>query len=465
MDIDLNPLKNLPSVDALLNDPSLQGSLLKNERPYVVSLVREYLDFLRKRIKGGVTCPSLEEIVAGVTAHINASLQPSLFPVINGTGVIIHTNLGRALLSEESLAAMRRAGQTYNNLEYSLEKGQRGSRYDHATRLLRLLTGAEDALVVNNNAGALVLVLSAFAKGRETLISRAHLVEIGGGFRVPDIMAQSGSRLVEVGTTNRTYLRDYQQALREETALIFRVHASNFLITGFTTEPSLDELVRLGREQGLPVVYDLGSGALLDTTGYGLAREPLVQDSVAAGVDLTCFSGDKLLGGPQAGIIVGRQPLIAQLRRHPLTRALRVDKTTLAALQATLLHYVRGEAEQKIPVWQMIGMKVNEIEARATRIVEALKQQGIPSAVVEGFSAIGGGSLPGQSLPTRLISVAVPNPSASTRQLRSASPPVIARIEDDRLVLDLRTVLPQQDETLQVILNDELGESGVGSRK
>ncbi len=447
-----NPLKNLPSVDALLSKPSLQQALLENERTFVVSLVRDYLASLRDKIRGGEDCPTDEDIIRGVTVHIEALLRLSLFPVINGTGVIIHTNLGRALLSSEALEAMVSAGQAYNNLEYRLEEGQRGSRYDHATHLLRLLTGAEDALVVNNNAGALVLVLSAFAKGRETLISRAHLVEIGGGFRIPDIMAQSGSQLVEVGTTNRTYLRDYQQALREETALIFRVHASNFLITGFTTEPSLDELVRLGQAQGLPVVYDLGSGALLDTTAYGLAREPLVQDSVAAGVDLTCFSGDKLLGGPQAGIIVGRQSLIAQLRRHPLTRALRVDKTTLAALQATLLHYVRGEAEQKIPVWQMISMKVNEIEARATQIVEALKQQSIPSAVVEGVSAIGGGSLPGQSLPTRLISVAVPNPSALTRQLRSASPPVIARIEDDRLILDLRTVLPQQDQTLQAIL-------------
>ncbi len=451
-----NPLKNLPSVDALLSKPSLQKFLLENERPYVVSLVRDYLAALREKIKSGEDCPSPEDIVARVTAYIADLLRPSLFPVINGSGVIIHTNLGRALLSEEAQEAMVRAGQAYNNLEYSLEKGQRGSRYDHATHLLRLLTGAEDALVVNNNAGALVLVLSAFAKGQETLISRAHLVEIGGGFRIPDIMAQSGSRLVEVGTTNRTYLRDYQVALREETAIILRVHASNFLITGFTTEPSLDELVQLGQAQGVQVVYDLGSGAFLDTTAYGLAREPLVQESVATGVDLTCFSGDKLLGGPQAGIIVGRQSLIARLRRHPLTRALRVDKTTLAALQATLLHYVRGEAERKIPVWQMISMSVDAIEARATRLMEPLKKQGIQAAVVEGDSAIGGGSLPGQSLPTKLLSIAVPNPSALARRLRSTSPPVIARIEDDRLVLDLRTVLPSQDDVLQAILLEVL---------
>jgi len=459
-----NPLKNLPSVDALLSKPSLQKVLLENERTFVVSLVRDYLASLRDKIRDGEDCPTDEELIRRAVAYMEALLRPSLFPVINGTGVIIHTNLGRALLSNEALESMVRVGQAYNNLEYKLEEGQRGSRYDHATHLLRLLTGAEDALVVNNNAGALVLVLSAFAKGRETLISRAHLVEIGGGFRVPDIMAQSGSRLVEVGTTNRTYLRDYQQALRDETALILRVHASNFLITGFTTDPSLDELVQLGRAQGLPVVYDLGSGALLDTTAYGLAREPLVQESVSAGVDLTCFSGDKLLGGPQAGIIVGKQTLIAELRRHPLTRALRVDKTTLAALQATLLHYVRGEAERKIPVWRMIAATLEEIEARTAQIALALKEQGLPATVVDGLSAIGGGSLPGQSLPTKLLSIAVPHPSAAARRLRSASPPVIARIEDDRLVLDLRTVLPQQDEILQTILNDELGKTE-GSRK
>jgi len=343
---------------------------------------------------------------------------------------------------------MNQVGRGYSNLEYDLEEGKRGSRYVHATSLLRRLTGAEDALVVNNNAAALVLILQALAKGRDVLISRAHLVEIGGGFRIPDIMAESGARLVEVGTTNRTYIRDYRAALSDETALIMRVHASNFLITGFTHQPSLREMVDLGQEWGVPVVHDLGSGALLDTTGYGLAQEPLVQESVSAGVDVTCFSGDKLLGGPQAGVIVGRAETVSRLKRHPLARALRVDKTTLAGLQATLLHYLRGEAVEKIPVWRMIGMEKDLIGDRVARLVRDLKGRGLAASAREGFSAIGGGSLPGQTLPTVLLALRVFHPDDFAALLRSSSPPVVARIEHDEILFDLRTVTPEQDETL-----------------
>jgi len=446
------PWRQLPSVDALLQTKVFQEIQSSYAHRFVVVLIREYLDELRDEIRQGDHCPPQDEIMSGAAAYVTNRLRPSLRRVINATGVIIHTNLGRALLSEDALHAMSLAGREYSNLEYDLVEGNRGTRYVHAISLLRYLTGAEDALIVNNNAGALVLVLSALARGREALISRGQLVEIGGGFRIPEIMVQSGTKLVEVGTTNRTYLRDYQAALGEESVLILRVHASNFLITGFTHDPSLEELVSLGRERNVLVVHDLGSGALLDTTAYGLAGEPLVQDSVAAGVDLSCFSGDKLLGGPQAGIIVGRTDLIARLKKHPLTRALRVDKTTLAGLQATLLHYLRGEALEHIPVWRMISMPLPEIERRAQQYVDALADRGIEASIVQGFSAVGGGSLPGQTLPTRLLSLSTASSSRLAARLRAGDPPVIARIEDDRLVLDPRTILPEQDHELLAAL-------------
>lgn len=410
--------------------------------------MRDYLDDLRNQIRSGGPCPAREELVETLEDRVLRALRPSLVGVINATGVIIHTNLGRVLLSKDTLAAMSAAGREYGNLEYDLREGKRGSRYVQATKLLHYLTGAEDALVVNNNAAALVLVLSALAKGCEALISRGHLVEIGGGFRIPDILVQSGARLVELGTTNRTYLRDYREAIREETAAILRVHASNFLITGFTHEPALEDLVALGRETGVPIIHDLGSGALLDTQPFGLAAEPLVQDSVAAGVDLTCFSGDKLLGGPQAGVIVGRADLVSLLKRHPLARAMRVDKTTLAGLQATLMHYLRKEALTTIPVWQMISMTQEEIAKRAQRFVQELARHGFQATALPGASAIGGGSLPGQTLPTTLVSLDVPHPSEFAARLRAASPPVIVRIEEDRVLLDPRTILPDQDDIL-----------------
>jgi L-seryl-tRNA(Ser) seleniumtransferase len=379
---------------------------------------------------------------------LQAQVRPTLCPVINATGVVLHTNLGRAPLCEDALEAMVEVGRGYSNLEYDLEAGERGSRYVHAEELLCRLTGAEGALVVNNNAGAVLLTLSALAQGRQVVISRGQLIEIGGGFRIPDVMRQSGAHLVEVGTTNRTHLRDYEQAIGPDTAMLMLAHQSNFRVTGFTTQVPAEELVTLGRAHGLLVYEDLGSGTLLDTEKYGFSHEPTAQEAVAAGVDVVSFSGDKLLGAPQAGIVVGRGDLIARLRHFPLTRALRVDKTTLAGLQATLLHYLRGDAERQIPAWRMLATPLEEIEQRAERWMRELKSIGMEVHVAEGRSAAGGGSLPGETLPTRLVCISVHAPDALSARLRAGQPPVIARIENDLLCLDPRTVLPMQEEAL-----------------
>jgi L-seryl-tRNA(Ser) seleniumtransferase len=335
---------------------------------------------------------------------------------------------------------MESVARGYSTLEYDLAKGERGSRAAHAEELLVRLTGAEAALVVNNNAAAVLLCLTALARGKGVLISRSQLVEIGGGFRVPDVMKQSGARLVEVGTTNRTHLDDYQNALDARTALLLRAHHSNFKIVGFTAEPTLEALCTLG----LPVVDDLGSGALLDTTTFGLAHEPMVQESLRAGAALVTFSGDKLLGGPQAGLVVGRKELVARLKKHPLARAVRADKLCLAALTATLLHYLRDEAVREIPVWRMIAMPLAEIEARARHWVAELGA----GSVVAGESAIGGGSLPGETLPTRLVALPARAPGVFAARLRETDPPVIARVAEGRVVLDPRTVAPEDEPAL-----------------
>ncbi len=441
-------LRKLPSVDRLLQEQPVQTLSREYGHSLVVEAIRVTLDDLRWRILAGADCPSQAELLAEIGGRVAASTRPTLQPLINATGVIIHTNLGRAPLSDATLAAMQEAGTGYSNLEFDLAQGERGSRYDHAEELLRRLTGAEAALLVNNNAGALLLILTALARGREVVISRGQLVEIGGGFRIPDVMAQSGARLIEVGTTNRTYRRDYETAITEATALLLRVHSSNFRIVGFTHQVESGELVELARECKLEMVDDLGSGALLDTAAFGLAHEPMVQESVAAGADLVCFSGDKLLGGPQAGIIVGKKALVERLKQHPLVRALRVDKTTIAGVQANLLHYLKGEALREIPVWRMIAMPLPEIEARAARLAAQLAEVGIQAEVAEGFSTVGGGSLPGETLPTRLVALRVNSPDALARSLRLGQPAVVGRIEGGRLLLDLRTVLPGQDEVL-----------------
>jgi L-seryl-tRNA(Ser) seleniumtransferase len=457
-----NPYRLLPGVDRLLNDERLADLLASGRRERVVEAARDVLAEAREAIRAGREPADLDGLVDATRQRLAADLALPLRRAINATGVVVHTNLGRAPLSRAALAAMAEVGAGYSNLEYDLEAGSRGSRHEHVGGLLRRLTGAEDALVVNNNAAAVLLVLICFAQGREVIISRGELVEIGGGFRIPDVLRQSGAALVEVGTTNRTYARDYADAITDQTAALLWVHSSNYRVVGFVHAPTLAELAETARARGLPLIADVGSGTLLDTSRYGLAREPLVQEVVAAGADLVCFSGDKLLGGPQAGILVGSKSLIGQLKRHPLTRAIRPDKATMAALGATLVPYVQGAAEREVPVWRMISASCDEIERRAQAIIASLEgavggAAGDRSSdgwtTGDGRSAVGGGSLPGETLPTRLLMAPADlDPVALGAALRRATPAVVARIEHDRLVLDLRTVLPEEDERLALTL-------------
>jgi L-seryl-tRNA(Ser) seleniumtransferase len=441
-------LRKLPSVDRLLQDEAVAALAERWGHELTVAAARETLEAMRQAIRSGEAAPPPAALAAAVSARLAACLRPTLHPVVNAAGVIVHTNLGRAPLSAEARAAMDAVSRGYSNLEYDLEAGERGSRYVHAEELLCRLTGAEAALVVNNNAAAVLLVLMALAQGREVIISRGQLVEIGGGFRIPDVMRQSGARLVEVGTTNRTYIHDCEAAIGAGTAALMRVHHSNFRLLGFVHEPSLVEMVVLAAQHGLYVFDDLGSGTLLDTAAYGLAHEPTIQESIAAGASLVTCSGDKLLGGPQAGIILGRADLVAQLKRFPLTRALRVDKITLAGLQATLRHYLLGEAVVKVPVWRMIDLDEASLGRRARAWVRKLRRLGVEAQVVAGSSTVGGGSLPGETLPTRLVALVAGSPDAIAARLRVGDPPVIARIQDGRLALDPRTVLPEQDGVL-----------------
>jgi L-seryl-tRNA(Ser) seleniumtransferase len=436
--------RQLPAVETLVQ--AIQRSANGNAQPHelLVEAARAELDAARSAIADGASAPSIEQLIDTTLARSQRAAQPSLRPLINATGVIIQTNLGRAPLSEAALRAMREVGIGYSNLEYDLAAGERGSRAAHLGGLLCQLTGAEAALAVNNNAAAIYLALSALAIGREVIISRGQAVEIGGGFRIPDVLRQSGARLVEVGTTNRTYARDYVDAIGPQTALLMRIHTSNFKLVGFTHETSLGDLAEVARAHGLAVLDDLGSGTLLPTAPYGLAPEPTVQESLAAGADLVTFSGDKLLGGPQAGLIVGRAALIAKLRSHPLARALRVDKTTLAGLEATLLAYLNGRATSDIPIWRMIAATPEQLRARAERIAAVI---GGGAAVLACASAVGGGSLPGETLPSFAVAL-IGAPDQLARQLRQGTPPVIGRIADGRLLLDLRTVLDEQEAAL-----------------
>ena len=443
-----DPRRHLPSVDRLLAHEVLQAVVAEYGHALATEAARATLADARAHVQAGGVVPGIADLAGDAVRRLSELVRGTLYPVINATGVIIHTNLGRAPLSRTARQAMDAVAGGYSNLEYDLEAGGRGSRYLHAERLLCELTGAEAALVVNNNAGAVFLALSALARGREVIISRGQLVEIGGGFRIPDVLRQSGARLVEVGTTNRTHLRDFQNAIGPETVLLLRVHSSNFRQVGFTATVPLADLIALGRSTGIRVMDDLGSGSLLDTTRYGLAPEPMVQQSVEAGADLVTFSGDKLLGGPQAGLIVGREEMVAQLRHHPLARALRVDKSTLAALQATLLHYVRGEAEREVPVWRMIALPLDALEARAADWAAELRDHGIPATVVSATSTVGGGSLPGEVLSTRALALTVPAPDRFAAALRAGEPPVVGRIVNDQLILDPRTVSPESDGTL-----------------
>jgi L-seryl-tRNA(Ser) seleniumtransferase len=448
----MTSLRDLPSIEQLLQ---ISNKLINEYgRPLTLEALRLTLDEARERFKNRpeVGLPSTEGILSRAESHLAAWTVSSLRPVINATGVILHTNLGRAPLSQATIRAMKEAAENYSTLEYDLEKGQRGSRLVHAESILQKLTGAEAAIVVNNNASAVLLVLSALANRRRVIISRTQLVEIGGGFRVPDVMKQSGAKLVEVGATNKVRLSDYREVLDEPTALVMRAHRSNFKIVGFTEEPDLKDIVATAHQSDVPVVDDLGSGALLDTAKYGLAHEPTVQESLAAGVDLVCFSGDKLLGGPQAGIIVGRKELIDRIKKHPLARAVRADKTCLAGITATLLHYLKDEAEVEIPVWRMMSLTLEQVRIRAEAWRDALTL----GEVLPSDSTVGGGSLPDECLSTFVLALRVKSADTFLKRLRDAQMPVIARTENDKVLLDPRTVLDDEAllQTLKQVLRD-----------
>ena len=433
----MTSLRDLPSVEQLLKN----ADHLINEygRPLTLDALRTTLDEARARFqaKPDVGLPSTQIILSQAQSHLTAWTAPTLLPVINATGVILHTNLGRAPLSNATIEAMQEVAANYSTLEYDVAKGQRGSRLIHAESVLRKLLGVEAAVVVNNNASAVLLVLSALAHKKRVVISRTQLVEIGGGFRVPDVMKQSGAKLAEIGATNKVRLSDYQSALEEPTALIMRAHRSNFKIVGFTEEPELKDIVDVAHQSNVIVVDDLGSGALLDTAKYGFAHEPTVQESLAAGVDLICFSGDKLLGGPQSGIIVGKKELIDKIKKHPLARAVRADKTCLAGLTATLLHYLKDEAERQIPIWGMMSLTPEQLKVRAEAWRDALGQ----GNVIESESTVGGGSLPDESTATFVLALSVKSPDTFLKKLREADPPIVARTENDLVLFDPRTVL------------------------
>ena len=433
--------RNLPSVDNVLATPEVAAAAASFSRDWIVDLVRQELGLARNRIRQGDGAAGLDEVAALVCQRVDEAVRAQPRRVINATGVIIHTNLGRAPLSRSAIQAAEEAALGYSNLEFDLESGRRGSRQAQLESLLKQLTGAEAALAVNNNASAVLLGLTALAAGREVIVSRAEAVEIGGGFRVPDVLKQSGAALVDVGTTNRTYLRDYEGATGPETAAYLKVHASNFRVEGFTAEVDKGELVELGDRLGVAVLHDVGSGSLLPTDRYGLAHEPMPQESVRAGMGLVFFSGDKLLGGPQAGIVVGRHELVSQLARHPLARAVRIDKLSLASLTATLTHYLKGEAEQEVPVWRMISASPEHIRGRAERWRAALSG---PFDVCQSRSAIGGGSLPGETLPSWALTLDASEypggAEAILKRLREGRPPVVARVENERVLFDPRTV-------------------------
>jgi L-seryl-tRNA(Ser) seleniumtransferase len=464
-------LRGIPSVDELLGRPRLLALAEQSGRALVTEAVRDVLAQLRVQLK---TDPSqlnepsartfeLPHLESRVIAEVERILAPSLRPVINATGVVLHTNLGRAPLSRAAAAQIAETATHYSNLEYDIPRGERGKRDVHTSRLLAELVGAEAAIVVNNNAAAVFLVLNTLAKGAEVIVSRGELIEIGDGFRIPDIMSESGALLREVGTTNRTRLRDYERAITDRTRLLLRVHPSNFRITGFTERPALEQLVELGERFHIPVYEDLGSGCIADLAASGIA-EPVARASCDAGASIVTFSGDKLLGGPQAGVIAGKKEVVDRIRLNPVFRALRVDKLTIAALEATLKSYLRG-ALGEIPTLRMIRLSAEEISKRAQGFSEKLRanlQPDVTLEVLPGFSVIGGGSTPDQQLPTHLIAIASPRQSpaqieARLRQPQSAASgagapdhliPVIARIEDNRVIFDLRTVLPDEEATL-----------------
>ena len=450
-------LRSLPSVDRVLSEPALGEAAARWPRPQVVEAVREELESARSMLSNGREASvSASEIAESAQRALEEQLRPSLRRVINATGVVIHTNLGRAPVSEAAARAMSEAAGGYSNLEYDLDRGERGSRANHLESLLQALTGAEAGIAVNNNAAALYLAMAAYCHGGEVIVSRGQAVEIGGGFRIPDVLRDAGATLVEVGTTNRTRASDYAAAISEDTAAILRVHSSNFRIVGFTEEPSLAELRAVADQADIPgimLIDDVGSGCLIDTRQFGLAYEPRPQDSIEASADLVLFSGDKLLGGPQAGLIVGKRAAVDRLRSHPLMRVLRLDKAAIAGLGATLQHYLLGEAVECVPVWRMIAAEPEQLRERAE-----IWRTAVGAGETESSdSAIGGGSLPAETRPTFVWSLDHPHAAAAARALRGRETPVIARVEHDRLILDPRTVLADEDSAVIEALRQLVG--------
>ena len=447
-------LRSLPSVDRVLSEPALGEALERWSRVHVVDAIRSEIEIARTMLVHGRDAPSAPEEFANIADGIlRGRLQSSLRRVINATGVVIHTNLGRAPVSDAAALAMTTVAGAYSNLEYDLKSGARGSRSDHLESLIQAATGAEAGIAVNNNAAALYLTMSGLCAGKQVIVSRGQAVEIGGGFRIPDVLRQAGVELVEVGTTNRTRPQDYAEAITEETAAILRVHSSNFRIIGFTEEPTLVELRELADDAGITLIDDIGSGCLLDTRDFDLAYEPRPQESVDAGADLVLFSADKLLGGPQGGLIIGRAEAVAPLRRHPLMRALRLDKAAIAGIGATLQHYLADEAVDAIPIWRMIGTDATALQRRAEMWRTTLGA----GDVEPSESPIGGGALPGETRPTFVWSLVHPRPSDAARILREHETPIIGRVERNRLVLDPRTVLPDEDHAVLAALPDIVG--------
>jgi L-seryl-tRNA(Ser) seleniumtransferase len=457
-------LRRLSSVDDILQLPAVQALIKSYPRGVVVETIRAVVDELRQRI---LSCTDLskldkheldpEYLVPRIAQLAKRTMSPRLKRVINTTGVVIHTNLGRSILSKAATEAVAEAARYYSNLEFDLGKGQRGSRHSHIEDILCSITGAESGMVVNNNASAVLLALTAVAQGREVVVSRGELVEIGGSFRIPDVMRQSGAILKEVGTTNKTHLIDYEKAITPETGLLLKVHTSNFKIMGFTAEVSLEDMVKLARGHNLEVMHDLGSGVLIDLSQHGLVHEPTIQDSVKAGVDIITFSGDKLLGGPQGGIIIGKSQLVDRMKKHPLARALRVDKMTLAGLEATLRLYLDPEkAIREIPTLAMILATDAELLKKAKTLAAKLKKDAgdYQIDVEKDISMVGGGALPIEQLPTRVVSVSAEKLSTAEleRRLRESTPPVVVRVKEDKILLDVRTILPEDFDELVAAL-------------
>lgn len=458
----VNLYSKLPKVDEVLEDIKIVDLVSRSSREMVVETIREELDKVRKRINNEICDEEslnieTKKLIDNIIFNVNEKERNNLRRVINGTGVVIHTNLGRSLLSKSAVNHINEVSTNYSNLEFDLGTNGRGSRYTHVEEIIKKITGAEAAIVVNNNAAAVILTFKGMCEGKEVITSRGELVEIGGSFRIPEVMEQSGVKLVDVGATNRTHIQDYERAITEETGALLKVHTSNYKILGFTSDVDLESLVELGNQKGIPVIEDLGSGVLVDLSKYGLGYEPTVQESINKGVDIVTFSGDKLLGGPQAGIIIGKKKYIDMMKTHPLNRALRIDKTTLAALESTLRHYLDEDTIREIPTMNMLMMTLEEIEARAEDLLEVINKKvsvdfKLNFEIKDDYSKVGGGSMPLEQIPTKCIVISSQDVSITKLEenLRKYDTPIITRLYKDQIFIDLRTI---RDSEIEEVVN------------